>query len=116
VWDDGDASGPVLTVRRRVPGHGFAAPVRLSRQPSVRAIDGSITGNGTLVAAWERAFSSDRRDLSVAGQAPSGGRTELVRVQPPASPFGFSLATGAGGNALAAWAVSGSPPRFSARG
>jgi hypothetical protein len=116
VWDDAGASGPVLTVRRRAPGHGFAAPVRLSHQPSVRAIDGSITGNGTLVAAWQRLFASERRDLSVAGQSPSGRRTELVRLQPPASSFGFSLASGASGNALAAWTVPGSAPRFSARG
>ena len=114
VWDD---AGPVLTVRRRAPGHGFGAPVRLSHQPAVRTIDGSITGDGTLIAAWQNAFASDRTDLSVAGQAPAGRRTELVRLQAPAaSVSSFSLATGAAGNAFAAWTLFGRAPRWSARG
>jgi hypothetical protein len=114
VWDD---AGPVLTVRRRAAGHGFAAPVRLSHQPAVRTIAGSVTGDGTLIAAWQNAFASNRTDLSVAGQAPSGRRTELVRLQPPAASFAnFSLATGAAGNASAAWTLFGRAPRWSARG
>jgi hypothetical protein len=112
VWDD---AGPVLTVRRRAPGHGFAAPVRLSHQPSVRTLDGSITGSGTLVAGWQRLSGSDQTDLWVAGQTPSGRRTELVRLQPPANFFGFALATGASESALAGWTILGSAPRWSAR-
>jgi hypothetical protein len=114
VWDD---AGPVLTVRRRAPGHGFAALTRLSHQPAVRTIAGSITGDGTLIAAWQNAFASNRTDLSVAGQSPSGRRTELVRLQAPAASFAsFSIATGPAGSAFAAWTLFGRAPRWSARG
>ncbi|MFL5878389.1 MAG: hypothetical protein ACJ76T_21260 [Solirubrobacteraceae bacterium] len=115
VWDDADRSGPVLVVRRRFPGHGFAAARKLSHQPSVRTLAGAVTGDGTLVAAWQRVSSGDRTELWVAGQERSGRRTELVRLQEPAFFPGFALAAGPDGRALATWTIPGSAPRWAAR-
>jgi len=115
VWDDADGSGPVLVARRRVPGHGFAAARKLSHQPSVRTLAGAITGDGTLVAGWQRASSGDQTELWVAGQARSGRRTELVRLQPPAFFPGFALTAGPDGRALASWTIPGSTPQWAAR-
>ena len=63
--DPCDRSGPVLVVRRRFPGHGFAAARKLSHQPSVRTLAGAVTGDGTLVAAWQVVPSGDRTELSL---------------------------------------------------
>lgn len=115
VWDDADRSGPVLVVRRRLPGHGFAAARKLSHQPSVRRLAGAITGDGTLVAAWQRASSGDQAELWVAGQTRSGRRTELVRLQQSAFIPGFALAAGPDGRALASWTIPGSTPVWAAR-
>jgi hypothetical protein len=115
TWDGTDGGSPVLRVRRRVAGHGFGPSVKLTHQPGVRTLDGAITGTGTLVAAWQREAASDRTELWVAGQAPSGRRTELVRLQPPASFSLFGLAAGDAQNALAAWTIAGSQPRWSER-
>ena len=102
-------------MRRRVAGHGFGPSVKLTHQPGVRTLDGAMTGTGTLVAAWQRAAASDQTELWTAGQAPGGGRTELVRLQPPASFPGFALVAGAAQDGLAAWTLPGSAPRWSAR-
>jgi len=115
VWDDADRSGPVLVVRRRFPGHGFAAARKLSHQPSVRTLAGAITGDGTLIAGWQRVSSGDRTELWVAGQERSGRRTELVRLQESAFFPGFALAAGPDGRALAAWTIPGSTSLWAAR-
>jgi hypothetical protein len=115
VWDGTDHGSPVLRVRRRVAGHGFGPSVKLTHQPGVQTLDAAMTGTGTLVSAWQRAAASDQTELWTAGQASSGGRTELVRLQPPASFPGFALAAGAAQDALAAWTIPGSAPRWSAR-
>jgi hypothetical protein len=115
VWDGTDHGSPVLRVRRRVAGHGFGPSVKLTHQPGVQTLDAAMTGTGTLVSAWQRAAASDQTELWTAGQASSGGRTELVRLQPPASFPGFALVAGAAQDALAAWTIPGSAPRWSAR-
>jgi hypothetical protein len=115
IWDGTDNGAPVLRVRRRVAGHGFGASVKLTHQRGVRTLDGVTTGTGTLVAAWQRVASSDRTELWVAGQARSGRRTELVRLQPAASFPGFGLAAGAAQDAVAAWTLPGEAPHWSAR-
>jgi len=102
-------------VRRRSPGHGFGAARKLSHQPAVRTLAGAITGDGTLVAAWQRVSSGDRTEMWVAGQERSGRRTELVRLQESAFFPGFALTAGPDGRALASWTIPGSMPLWAAR-
>jgi hypothetical protein len=81
----------------------------------VRTLAGAMTGDGTLIAAWQRASSGDSTELWVAGQARSGRRTELVRLQEPDFFPGFALAAGPDGRALASWTIPGSTPLWAAR-
>jgi hypothetical protein len=118
VWDDRDGDGPVLRVRRRVPGHGFGTTVKLTHASGgTRAIRAAITDDGTLLTAWQRMLGPDADDLWAAGQARTGRRTELVRLQSSASSFlGFTLAAGAGQHGVAAWTAGAPGLLVSARG
>ena len=116
VWADRVDDGPVMRVRRRVPGHGFGTTVSLTHaSEGTRAIQVGITDNGTLLTAWQRATGSDAFDLWAAGQARTGRRTELVRLQTPAPFFAFALAAGAGEHGVAAWTAGAPGVRVSTR-
>jgi hypothetical protein len=117
IWDGREDSQPLMRVRRRVPGHGFGPVIRLTHaSEGTRAIRASITDNGTLLAAWQRMTGEDAFDLWVAGQARSGPRTELVRLQAPGPFFQFALAAGAGGRGVVAWTAGSAGLQVSSRG